>query len=317
MDELFTLHSDHVFLRREALESGYNDVDLRDGIKANYLAKVRHGAYVPASIWQAADELRRHQLTSHAVLRSHKSPLALSHTSAAVEHGLRLHRPDLSKVHVICLDNQIARTTHDVVYHRPPRHDGEIEERADGVVVLNALRAGLETAALSSIASGLVTLDGLIDQKLASMEELHAAHQRFRVHGSRKLHVTVRLVRPGAESVGETLGRHLCWTQHLPEPQLQYCVYDHNGVLIGRTDFAWPEFGLLGEFDGVTKLLRMRREGETIEEAVIREKRREDLLRELTGWLMVRLIWSDLFHPGQTARRIEDQLRRGRRLIAA
>jgi hypothetical protein len=317
MDELFTLHPDQLFLRREALDFGYDDADLRDGIRANYLAKVRHGAYVPASVWEAADEVGRHRLASHAVLRSHKSPLALSHVSAAVEHGLRLHRPDLSKIHVICLDKQIARTTHDIVYHRPPRKDAEIEEREDGVVVLNALRAALETAALGTVASGLVVLDGLIDQDLASMDELHAAHERFRGHGSRKLQVTVRLVRPGAESVGESLGRHLCWSQHLPEPHLQFKVYDRNGVLVGRTDFAWPGYGLLGEFDGVTKYLRMRREDETIEEAVVREKNREDLLRELTGWLMVRLIWSDLFRPTQTARRIRDQLDRGRRLVAA
>ena len=29
----------------------------------------------------------------------------------------------------------------------------------------------------------------------------------------------------------------------------------------------------------------------------MREKKREDLLRELTGWLMIRLIWADLFRP--------------------
>ena len=53
--------------------------------------------------------LERHRLRSHAVLRSHGSALALSHTSAAIEHGLRLHEPDLSKVHVLCLDKPLAR----------------------------------------------------------------------------------------------------------------------------------------------------------------------------------------------------------------
>jgi len=48
----------------------------------------------------------------------------------------------------------------------------------------------------------------------------------------------------------------------------------------------------------------LRREGETIEAAILREKAREDLLRELTGWLMIRLIWADLDHPVATANRI-------------
>ena len=55
------------------------------------------------------------------------------------------------------------------------------------------------------------------------------------------------------------------WTQHLPEPQLQFKVYDEVGNLIGITDFAWPEFGLLGEFDGKIKYGRLLKDGETAE----------------------------------------------------
>ena len=317
MDELFALHADQVFLRREALDFGYDDRDLRDALMAGILARVRHGAYAPAKVWQDADDLGRHQLRSHAVLRSHKSPLALSHTSAAVEFGLRLHQPDLSKVHVTCLGKPIARTTHDVVYHRMPKVNGAVVEGEHDVQLINVLRTALDTASMSSVASGLVLLDGVINQKLVSMEELHAAFERFIGAGSRKLQVTVRLVREGAESAGESLGRHLCWGQHIPEPQLQFKVYDRHGVLVGRTDFAWPQFGVLGEFDGLLKYLRSRRPGETVEEAVIREKKREDLLRELTGWLMIRIIWADLFQASETGARIKDTLRRGSRLLAA
>src|SRR4051794_34542546 len=115
MDELFALHTDHVFLRREALAHGYDDRDLRTAMRDDLINRVRHGAYVPSSVWRPADDLERHRLRSHAVLRSHGSPLALSHTSAAIEHGLRLHRPDLSKVHVLCLDEPLARSTPDII----------------------------------------------------------------------------------------------------------------------------------------------------------------------------------------------------------
>ncbi len=33
----------------------------------------------------------------------------------------------------------------------------------------------------------------------------------------------------------------------------------------------------------------------------MREKRREDLLRRLTGWSMLRLVWADLERPAATA----------------
>jgi hypothetical protein len=243
--------------------------------------------------------------------------LALSHTSAAVEHGLRLHKPDLSKVHVTCLDTPIGRTTHDVVYHELPSSDAGVELAADGVVVMNALRSALDTAAISSVPSGVVVLDALLHKELASPDELRAARERYRGPGSRRLHVTVRLARPGAESVGETLSRTLCFNQHLPEPVLQFEVYDDFGNLVGRTDFAWPELGVLGEFDGLSKYGRLRRTNETVEQAVVREKQREDRLREITGWLMIRLIWADLYRPVETGRRIREQLVRGSRLISA
>ena len=245
------------------------------------------------------------------MLRSHRSLLALSHTSAAIEHGLRLHRPDLSKVHVLCLDEPLARSTPDIVYHRLPVTHAEVEERADGVRLVEPTRAALETAALSDVPSGLVVLDSVVHLKEVAVEDVHAAFASYHGPGSRKLQVTVRLVRAGAESVGESLGRHLFWGQHIPAPVLQFEVYDEHGNLVGRTDYAWPELGLLGEFDGLVKYGRLRRPGESVQDAVVREKQREDLLREITGWLMIRLIWADLFRPHVTAARVRRQLARG------
>ena len=53
---------------------------------------------------------------------------------------------------------------------------------------------------------------------------------------------------------------------------------------------------LLGEFDGAVKYGRLLRPGESPGDAVVREKRREDGLREL-GFDMIRWGWSDLDVP--------------------
>lgn len=317
MDELASLHPDHVFLRREALEHGYDDRDLRTLVRAGVLSKVRHGAYVPATVWQAADDLGRHKLRARAVLRSHESALVLSHISAAVEHGLRLYRPDLTKVHVTCLEKPIGRTTPDVCYHRLPRTDAHLVSTDDGILMMTAVRAGLEYASMTTVAAGMVALDSVIDLGMATLDEVIAAYTRFRGPGTRRLQITVRLVRSGSNSVAESLSRHLFFCEHVPEPRLQFEVRDEHGVLIGRTDFAWPEYGVLGEFDGVGKYVRSLRRDETAEQAVVREKRREDLLREATGWLMIRLVWADLQRPARTAHRVREQLFRGQRLLAS
>ena len=141
--------------------------------------------------------------------------------------------------------------------------DTELEERADRVLLVSPTRAAMETAALSSVASGLVVLDSLVDLYKIPVDDVHAAFASYHGPGSRKLHITVRLVRAGAESVGETLGRHLFWGQHVPEPVLQFRVYDEQGGLVGRTDYAWPELGVLGEFDGAVKYERFMRPGES------------------------------------------------------
>jgi hypothetical protein len=43
---------------------------------------------------------------------------------------------------------------------------------------------------------------------------------------------------------------------------------------------------------------------------VFREKRREDELRRLTGFSMVRLTWADLYRGAETAARIRALMRR-------
>ena len=74
---------------------------------------------------------------------------------------------------------------------------------------------------------------------------------------------------------------------------------------------------MFGEFDGLVKYLTPARPGESPADVVIREKKREDLIRELTGWLSIRLVWADLHRPARTAARIRKQLRLGEQLLSA
>jgi len=107
--------------------------------------------------------------------------------------------------------------------------------------------------------------------------------------------------------VGESRGRHLFWVYRLPCPELQFEVRDSTGELLGTCDWAWPEEGLLGEFDGKVKY--GLKTGQEPGDAVFAEKRREDLMREATRMGMVRLIWSDYGTPGYTANRVRRFMR--------
>ena len=312
MDNLFSLHASPVFLRREALDCGFRDADLRQACAAGVIKRIRQGVYVDATAWALACAEERHLLLADGVLLSHQTPLALSHLSAAIAHGFATYNQDLSKVHVLCLDDSIGRSHSDVVYHRTtPRSLDDVQREGHRAVVSPA-RAALEAASLTDVRHGLVILDSALNLGATSVEELRRQYARVEGNrGTQALRLTVKLARPGAESVGESLGRFLMWRNGIPEPILQMEVRDADGSLVARLDWAWPEGGLCGEFDGREKYTRYLRPGESVADVVMREKAREDLVRELTDLRMFRMTWRDLDreHEIQTAARIKRAFR--------
>ena len=101
------------------------------------------------------------------------------------------------------------------------------------------------------------------------------------------------------------------WRGGLPRPIAQYEVVDGHGRTVARVDFAWPEFGLFLEFDGKEKYTKYLKEGETAVDAVLREKKREELICGLTGWRCIRLTWGDLHRPNATVSYIRSVLAGG------
>jgi hypothetical protein len=302
------LHDFGVFLRREAIAVGYTDRDLTIAVRRGIVTRVRHGAYVASATWAAADVEQRHRIRTVAVVLTHGDRVALSHTTAAVHHGLRLWNANLERIHVLRLDGGPSRVCGDIVYHAAGWGPDDICE-SRGLLVTSPARAAVEAASLHAVESGLVILDSAIDLRVATPQELAGVFESMTGWPrSQRLQVAIRLMRPGAQSVGETRTRHLCWVHGLPEPELQYEVHDSRGVLIGTTDFAWPEHGLLGEFDGRVKYGRLLKPGEEPGDVVFREKCREDALREVTDYRMVRFIWVDLDVARATAARIRSAL---------
>lgn len=82
-----------------------------------------------------------------------------------------------------------------------------------------------------------------------------------------------------SDSVEESHSRVQIHLLGFPAPVLQLSFADHEGP-IGETDFAWPEFEHVGEFDGASKYLEETfRNGRTVEQVVMQEKRRENRIR--------------------------------------
>jgi len=69
------------------------------------------------------------------------------------------------------------------------------------------------------------------------------------------------------------------------------------GSLLGASTSAGKNSEPSGEFDVKIKHGKLRKPGQSLEDAIFAEKLREDSLRDL-GWQIVRWIWADLYRRG-------------------
>ena len=205
-------------------------------------------------------------------------------------------------MHVTRLDKGAGRRERDVEHHVGLVTEDDVTE-VDGLLVTVAARAVLEAATVLSMEAALVSADSALNREKCTPDELHREFARLNHWpGSQHIHVVLHHMDGRAESVGETRGRVLFWRQGLPRPDLQFEVYD-GARLVAVTDFVWHEKKTFGEFDGKVKYGRLLKPGQEAGDVVFAEKRREDMVRELTGYGCGRLVWVDLSRPDETGER--------------
>jgi putative AbiEi antitoxin of type IV toxin-antitoxin system len=298
-----------VFLRSEALAAGYDDGALRRALKAGVLHRVRHGAYVFAESWNALDEREQHLVVCASALRTTKAGAVLSHVSAVAAFDLPLWEIPLDEVHLTRLDRYAGRSEAGIRQHRGAL-SADATTRAHGLRVTTPVRTALDLTTLTDVEHALPVLSEMLRRGLLTKDALAAQHDGMRhVPGTLASRIAIGLADGRLESVGECRSWHMFYCSSLPMPVPQYEVFDRWGVLIGRVDFAWPELGLFVEFDGKEKYLKYRKDGESVIDAVRREKRREEQICRATGWRCVRLTWADLYRPAETCALIREMFR--------
>jgi len=290
-----------VFLRREALDCGYDDKRLAALRRQRLIHRVRQGAYCFVDAWGALSPEERHLILARAVLRTTPGAIALSHTTALLAHGISVWGADLTRVHVTRLDSGSVRRERDVEHHVGVCSLQDVV-LIGGVPVVRADRGVIEAATVSSLESAVVSADSALHRRTCVPDQLYARFKEMNHWpGSQKIHVMLGWMDGRAESVGESRSRLLFRREGIPPPDLQFEVRDENGLLLAITDFVWHDRRVFGEFDGKRKYYRDLRDDEEPGDVVFREKQREDLVRRLTGYSCGRLVWSDLGRPRQTA----------------
>ena len=82
----------------------------------------------------------------------------------------------------------------------------------------------------------------------------------------------------------------------LPAPALQHAIRTRDGTFLGRSDFAYVEQRIAGEFDGKAKYVLGFAGGMEPADVIVAERRRADAI-ERAGWIVVRWMWDDIAVP--------------------
>lgn len=296
-------------LCREAVTSGWADGELSRLTRSGEWSRLRRGAYVDGQL--PTEPVVRHLLLVRATLAGLRRDAVVSHQSAAVLLGMPLWRAPLDRVHVTRRPPAWNDTSAVLCCHVTRLRDDEIVE-VDGVAVTSLVRTALDLARSLPHEPAVVALDAALRLKLISADALAERLPDIAgTPGRRSAARAVAFADGRSESVGETRSRIALHRWGVPPSTLQFEVRADSGLLVARTDFAWEEARLVGEFDGRIKYGRLLRPGQDAGDAVFQEKLREDAIRD-EDYRVTRWIWADLATGHRLATRIRRAIERSR-----
>lgn len=293
-----------VILRHELIDAGYTDRAIARLVRDGTLVKLRHGSYIASAEWALADEVGRVRLLTRAVLRRSIADVVASHSSAMAEYDGPTWGLPTGVTHLTRLDAHAGRRQAGVVQHQGLLLPGDVVRR-NGIPVTSPARTGIDITTITEVEAALVAVNHLLHSGLVSKRELWTRYSTM-AHDPHTLttDLVLRLADGRIESVGESRTFFVLWRHGLPIPVPQWVVFDALGQQLARLDFAWPDRKRWIEFDGVQKYVKLLREGETVTDVVLREKRREDQVREATDWRCLRVTWADHANQVRLASRI-------------
>ena len=299
-----TRERDELVLVRHRNHTGMDSRALHRAAERGELVKVRSGAFVRAAVWRSLAIDQRIRLEVIAASEVHRGSFIASHRSAAALWGMpRIGRHD-GLVHQRVTTACGSRVEHGMRKHAVADTDLHLDV-VDGVTLTSLERTVLDIAATEPFAAAVTMADWALAGRTTKERLATALDEWGPVRGRHRIAGVVEFADGDSGSAGESVSRVQMWEAGLTMPVLQHRFDDARG-LIGFVDFWWPDFHLIGEFDGLAKYRDQELlQGRTSGQVVTDEKIREDRLRA-EGEGMTRWIWDTLDPVGQ----LERQLRR-------
>lgn len=279
--------------------------------------RVQRGVYVPRvdveGLWPQADLRLR---TVAAVSRMQGGDAVVSHASAAVLHGLSLsgiaHRPvEMTVVGDRRMSSRPGLRRH--LDELPPDDVVDVE----GVRCTSLERTVFDVARVASLETGVSCADAAaraiaVRERVFDADAQEEWRERLRVRaavaagrrGVARARWVIEFFDGRAELPGESLSRLQLFRLGFRDIDVQVPVEGPAGEAYA-VDIGLADVRMFWEFDGEGKYLEeARRNGRSVEEVLLREKRREDWIRGVTQWRFCRGGFRDVATPEALAARL-------------
>ena len=282
--------------RNDLLATGTTERQLSDALRSGALKRLHRGSYVTRADWDDLWGEGRQLLRVIAVDRAAHASQSRVYVgvSAAVLWELPLYRHSADAVHTLIRGTRHTRTVSGVV-----RHDLDVRE--DDIVVRHGLlctsltRTVFDLARSGSCELAVAAADAALGRvavdrhrqdpdAAATWREDLAVLERPGLRGIRQARWVADFADGRAQLPGESVSRLQLFRLGYRTPELQVPVIGAEGDEY-FLDFGFRGARKFGEFDGEAKYLESGlRRVETVSDAVVLEKRREDDIRGVTGW---------------------------------
>ncbi|HET8928470.1 MAG TPA: hypothetical protein VFN24_11685 [Microbacterium sp.] len=265
------------------------------------LTVVHRGWYVDTAHWNTWFAESRHAARAIAVARSMQGDgTALSHTSAAVLHGLPLHRFEPARVHVVGARSN-GRTR---AFAGIARHEASVAAHLDqvhGLPVTSLVRTVADLIGRLPLEAAVAVADAAL-RSVAMRQDKHydedaAARLREKIaacsalakgaRGCQQARWVLAFADGRAQTPPESVSRLYFHLLGFAPPRLQVRIEHSRGYY--EPDFALDDVLAWGEFDGIGKYTDPKMLGDqTTAEVLLDEKHREDDIRGRTGRPVIR-----------------------------
>ncbi|SFS02331.1 hypothetical protein SAMN04487783_0643 [Agrococcus baldri] len=260
-------------------------------------ARIRRGWYVDRAALEALPQHQRHLLDVRAVAAARPRAI-FARESALVLAGLPAGIPQ----DVFTIGRTATSGYANGVRHSHAAIDDADVVETDGIAHCSPAYALADIARRGRQVDAVSALDWALRTGAVGREAVTDALARQGRRGQRRAAWVVAFADPLAESVGESWSRVAFHRMGAPSPQLQVRVMTRLGPRF--PDFLWERPGMRplgGEFDGAVKYgVLAAANGVQPVDAVIREKQREDALREHIDTL--HWMWDSVQHPERLMR---------------